>query len=230
MASPAILTTTRTEDLLAHLPTRRTTEYAKGQTIYGAQACSDSIYLVVEGKVAISQVAENGREILLEIVPPEELFGESAFLDTPLRAERAVAIEDTQVMTWAISDIEDLVTKRPRLAVALLQVLAQRNAEFSRRIESFSIDSIERRLARSLLRLSQRLGTAAPDGTVMMMPISQTLLSQYVGTSREIVSHYMNRFRRLGHVSYSRRGIVIYQDSFQAMLYGAGFPAAEPGS
>jgi CRP/FNR family cyclic AMP-dependent transcriptional regulator len=157
---------TRFEDVLAHLPISSTTEYRKGQMIYGPNDPSNSIHLVVTGKVAISQIAKNGREVLLEIVRPEELFGESAFLDVSHRSEQARVIESTKLMTWAISDIEDLVTKRPRLALALLLILAERNAEFTRRIESFAIDSIEQPLARSLSPLAERLGTPADNGSV----------------------------------------------------------------
>ena len=209
---------TRMEDVLAHLPVSGTTEFGKGQTIYGPDNFSDSIYMVVTGKVGISQIAEDGSEVLLEIVRPEELFGESAFLDAPRRSERATALEQARLMTWAISDMEELVMKRPRLAVALLQIFAQRNAEFTRRIESFATDSIERRLARSLLHFSERLGTVEEDGSVRMMPFTHAMLSQYVGTSREIVTHYMNRFRRQGYMNYSRQGIFLYRHSFKAML------------
>jgi CRP/FNR family transcriptional regulator, cyclic AMP receptor protein len=67
-------------------------------------------------------------------------------------------------MIWPVAEIEDLVMKRPRLAVALLQVLALSNAELNRRIESFSIDTIERRLARSLIHFSDWLGTPQRTG------------------------------------------------------------------
>jgi CRP/FNR family transcriptional regulator len=176
--------------------------------------------------VGISQIAEDGSEVLLEIVRPEELFGESAFLDAPRRSERATAIEKTMLMTWAISDMEELVTRRPRLAVALLQIFAQRNAEFTRRIESFAIDTIERRLARSLLRLSERLGTLEEDGSVRMMPFTHALLSRYVGTSREIVTHYMNRFRKQGYMNYSRQGISLNRDTFKTILERTGYASA----
>ena len=122
------------EDVLAYLPVSGTTEYGRGQTIYGPNHFSQCIYLVVEGKVGISQIAEDGSEVLLDVVRPEELFGESAFLDIPRRSERATALEEAKLMTWAVSEMEDLVTKRPRLALALLQILAQRNAEFTCRI------------------------------------------------------------------------------------------------
>jgi CRP-like cAMP-binding protein len=114
--------------------------------------------------------------------------------------------------------MEALVMKRPRLAVALLQVVAQRNAEFSRRIESLALDTIERRLARALIRFSSRLGNPEEDGSVKLMPLTHELLSRYVGTSREIVTQYMNKFRKQGYVSYSRHGIVLNQDTIRAVL------------
>ena len=122
------------------------------------------------------------------------------------------------IVTWTTSEIEDIITKRPRLSVALLQILVQRTIDFTHRIESFSVDNIARRLARSLIRFSDRLGTAEEDGSVRMTPFTHELLSQYVGTSREIVTHYMNQFRRQGYLKYSRKGIVLYRDAFRGWL------------
>jgi CRP-like cAMP-binding protein len=102
--------------------------------------------------------------------------------------------------------------------VALLQILVQRTIDFTHRIQSFSVDNIARRLARSLIRFSERLGTAEEDGSVRMTPFTHELLSQYVGTSREIVTHYMNQFRRQGYLKYSRKGIVLYRESFRDWL------------
>jgi len=209
---------TRLEDVLAYLPIGGTTKYSQGQTIYGPNRFSNSIYLLVSGKVGISRIVAEGSEVLLEIVRPEELFGESAFLDTPRRVERAAALERVELMTWDVSDVEGLILKRPRLAMALLQILALRNAEFARRIESFSIDTIRQRLARSLIRLSDRLGTPAEDGSIRMMPLTHEMLSRYIGTSREIVTQHMNQFRKQGYVSYSRQGIRLYRDPLSTVL------------
>ncbi|HLK67084.1 MAG TPA: Crp/Fnr family transcriptional regulator [Bryobacteraceae bacterium] len=217
----------RLEDLLAHLPASNLTDYRKGHIIYGPQQPSKGFYLVSEGKVQLSQVGVGGREILLDIIGPEELFGESAFRVAPGNSERATAHENTSVMTWSTSEIEYLVTRRPRLAVALLQVIAQRNAELTSRIESLAVDSIEQRLARSLIRFSERLGTPEENGSVKMLPLTHRLLSRYVGTSREIVSHYMNQFRKRGYVTYSRTGIQLYRDALKASITQRSFSSAE---
>jgi len=211
------------EDLLALLPASKVAEYNKGQVIYDLAKSPRNIYVVIKGTVGIWQMTDNGTEVLLDLVRSEGLFGESAFLECPRRSERAQAIERAELMTWTVSEMEGLLAKRPRLAVALLQVLVQRNAEYMRRIESFAIDSIERRLARSLICFSERLGTPEEDGSVWMMPFTHDMLSQYVGTSREIVSHYMNRFRKNGCVTYSRLGIRLYRDTLSKVLDGSAF-------
>jgi len=226
-SSTSLQVESRTEDVLAHLPVSRTKEYAKGRVIYSPINPSNHIFLVVTGKVRTSRIASDGSEVLLELVRPDELFGESAFLDSPHHAERATAVEPTKLMLWAVADMEALVVARPRLALAMLHLLARRNAESASRIESFAIDSIEQRLARSLLRFSDRFGTPEQDGSERMLPLTHALLSQYVGTSRELVTHYMGRFRKRGFVTYSRHGIFLRREALMTMLdHGNCRPAA----
>jgi len=198
------------EDPLAHLPCSTILEYRKGQTIYSQDQPSTSIYLVIDGKVKVCRLADDGRQVVVDIYQPDEFFGESAFLGLPQRTEVSVALENTKVMTWTTAEIEDIATRRPKLAIALLQLLVQRSMDFGSRIESFSVDNIARRLARALIRFSERLGHQTDDGSVQMIPFTHELLSQYVGTSREIVTHHMNQFRRDGCLQYSRDAIAIY--------------------
>src|ERR1019366_7864856 len=140
------------EDPLAHLPCSSIAEYRKGQMIYNQDQPSTAIYLVIDGKVKVSRLAEDGHQVVVDIYHPDEFFGESAFLNLPNRPEQATALESTRLMTWTASEIEDIIVKRPRLAVVLLQILVQRTIDFTHRIESFSVDNIARRLARSLIR------------------------------------------------------------------------------
>src|ERR1022692_4306149 len=207
------------EDPLAHLPCSSIVEYKKGQMIYNQDQPSTNIYLIIEGKIKVSRVADDGHQVVVDMYQPDEFFGESALLNLPRRCEQATAMENTKVMTWTTAEIEDIITKRSRLAVALLQILVQRTIDLTHRIESFSVDNVARRLARSLIRFSERLGAVEEDGSVRMAPFTHELLSQYVGTSREIVTHYMNQFRRQGYLRYSRKGIILYHDAFKEWLH-----------
>jgi len=206
------------EDPLAHLPCSTILEYPKGQTIYGAEEPATSLYLIIDGSVKICRTAAYARQVVVDVYQPDEFFGESALLGMLQRTESAVAIEDTKVMTWTTQEIEELATQRPKLGIALLQLLVQRSMDFGSRIESLSVDNIARRLARALVRFSERLGHEDPDGSVQMSPLTHEFLSQYVGTSREIVTHFMNQFRRQGYLRYSRKGILLHRDALQAWL------------
>lgn len=218
-SSPAVVAPQRAlEDPLAHLPCSTILEYRKGQVIYNQDQPSTSIYLVIDGKVKVCRLADDGRQVVVDIYQPDEFFGESAFLGLAQRTEIAVALENTKVMTWTTNEIEEITMKRPKLAIALLQLLVQRSMDFGYRIESFSVDNIARRLARTLIRFSERLGSKNDDGSVQMIPFTHELLSQYVGTSREIVTHYMNQFRRQGYLRYSRKGIMLYRDALREWL------------
>ncbi|MDQ1474299.1 MAG: family transcriptional regulator, cyclic receptor protein [Bryobacterales bacterium] len=206
------------EDPLAHLPCSTIVEYRRGQVVYDPEQPSENLLLVIDGKVKVCRITDDNRHVVVDIYQPDEFFGECAFLGLPNRTEMAVAIENTKVMAWTIAEIEEIATRRPKLAIALLQLLVQRSMDFGSRIESFSVDNIARRLARSLIRFSERLGHQADDGSVQMIPFTHELLSQYVGTSREIVTHYMNQFRRQGYLSYSRKGILLHRDALKDWL------------
>ena len=206
------------EDLLSHLPCSSVVEYKKGQIIYDADQPAANFYLVIQGKVKVSRPSGNGHEVVTDIYQADDLFGESAFLGLVRRGEQAKALEGVALMAWSAGDIEAMLLKRPKLAIALLQVLAQRVAESAGRLASFSRDTIARRLARCLIRLSERLGTPQEDGSVSMMPLTHECLAQYVGTSREIVTHSMTGFRRQGYLKYSRRAIVLHPEALRAWL------------
>jgi CRP/FNR family cyclic AMP-dependent transcriptional regulator len=217
--SPTVLAPQKAlEDPLAHLPCSSILEYKKGQMIYNQNQPSTSIFLIIEGRIKVCRLGDDGHQVVVDIYQPDEFFGESALLNLPHRCEQATAVENTKLMAWSTAEIEDIIMKRPRLSVALLQILVQRTIDFTHRIESFSVDNIARRLARSLIRFSERQGTVEDDGSVRMTPFTHELLSQYVGTSREIVTHYMNQFRLQGYLKYSRKGIILYREAFRDWL------------
>jgi CRP/FNR family transcriptional regulator len=132
--------------------------------------------------VKVSFIAEDGYQGILDIYQQDEFFGESAFLNLKHRDDQATAMETTKLMTWTSAVVEDVIMRRPRLAVALMQVMAQRSIYLAQRIESFSRDTIERRVARALIRFSERFGARAAggDGSICMPSFTQEVLSQYV--------------------------------------------------
>lgn len=206
-------------DPLTYLPRSRILEYKARQVIYGLDQPATDLHLVIEGKVTVCHRADNNRPVVVDIYQVNEFFGESALLRFPQAHEEAVALENTKVMVWSIAQIESIITLRPRLAVALLQVLALRLLDFKSRLHCFALDSAPRRLVRTLIRFSERLGRTKEDGLVQMIPFTHQMLAHCVGTSREVITVSMNRFRREGYLNYSQGGdIVIRPDALAEWL------------
>jgi len=159
------------EDPLAHLPCSSILEYRRGQVIYDQDQPSTSIYLVIDGKVKVCRMADDGRQVVVDIYQADEFFGESAFLSASTRDEQALALDSTKVMTWTTNEIEEITMKRPKLAIALLQLLVQRSMDFGYRIESFSVDNIARRLARTLIRFEARISRPPPNAIAMLLSL-----------------------------------------------------------
>jgi len=214
------------EDILAHIPCSRVLEYKTGDVIYDETEPVASIYLVIAGVVKVSRLSGSGQETIIDIYHTDDFLGLAAFLDKPGRGERATALKSTQVMRWSIQEIRDTIVKQPRLGIALLQMVISRSLVFECRVKSYSLDTIPCRLARSLLYLSERFGNPARDGTVLMTPFTHLVLSQYVGTSRDMVSKCMSGFRRSGYVKYTRRGITLHRQALEQWIEGG--PEATP--
>lgn len=200
------------------LPCSIVRKFSRGQTIYSEGDSSTHFYLLMDGKVKLFRASGTAtRSTLLDIYGVNEFFGESAFIHL-LYSETAEALENTRVMTWSMEEIDRLVPDRPRLAISLIQFIIQRTDDRERRIESFAVDGISARLARALLRFSERFGRQAGDDRVHMVPFTHELLAQYVGTSRETISEYMNQFRQDGLVDYSRRELILSPDALKKWL------------
>jgi CRP/FNR family transcriptional regulator, nitrogen oxide reductase regulator len=211
MASPAVtLETGRTaQSILAHLPISTTHRYRKGDVLYRANDAPVDVVIVLKGVVAVSWAGERGDGEMLEVFGPSELLDERAFLNASCPGGRAVALGDVLVMTWAAPVMAEILRERPLAGIALLRALIQRNDAYAARIESFSRDPFEVRVARSLLRLAERLGEPDDAGWVRLMPFTHAFLGAYLGASRAAVTLYMSRFRRSGWITYSRQEIRI---------------------
>jgi CRP/FNR family transcriptional regulator, cyclic AMP receptor protein len=213
------------EPVLTSLPGSTTREYRNGAAIYGPLDVRSNVHIVLKGVVAVSWAGVSEEEPLLEIFGPEELFGEGAFLDAPRVSGRAVALGDVTVMSWPAAAIAEIVQEHPRAGLALVAALVRRNAGHAARIESFSRDTFEGRLARLLMRLAELLGRPDGEGWLRLIPLTQAFLAGYLGVSREVVTLHMNRFRRKEWVTYSRESLRL-QPALLRQVYEASATAA----
>jgi CRP/FNR family transcriptional regulator len=168
------------------------------------------VYAVITGLVQVSRMAAEGHRLIVDLYGRDDLFGEGALTRLPRDGEQAMAVEKTTLMSWTADELEQLIERRPALALAFVKMMARRNAEYLDRLQSVSHENVSVRLAWALLRFSQRFGTPAERGTVCMRSFPHELLAQYIVTSRELVNRSMTEFRKLQLLTYSRQGITLH--------------------
>lgn len=206
------------EDTLMYLPRKGVMDFRKGQVIFDEQHPSRGLYLVVQGRVKVTIPLDNGTQTVVDIFTTDDFFGESSLLGEGRYLERASALDNVTLMSWTGNEIEEQVERQPRLGIALLQMLVKRGLDYEERLQSFALDKTPERVVRSLLRFAERLGARSEDGSIRIPPLTHQVISEYVGTSREIVTFQMNRLRQKGCLRYSRKGIQVYTDALDEYL------------
>jgi CRP-like cAMP-binding protein len=219
MPNGAKLTVSRDlEDALMYLPRKGVTDFRRGQTIFDEHQPSRGLHLVVQGRVKVTIPLDDGTQTVVDIFTTDDFFGEGSLLGSSQYPERAVALDNVTLMSWNGSEIEEQIERQPRLGLALLQMLVKRGLDFEERLQSFALDKTPERVVRALLRFGERLGTRVEDGSVKIPPLTHQVISEYVGTSREIVTFQMNYLRQKGFLRYSRRGIQVYMEPLRQHL------------
>lgn len=206
------------EDALMYLPRKGVTDYRKGHIIFDEHQPSKGLHLVVQGRVKVTVPLDDGTQTVVDIFTTDDFFGESSLLGSTHYSERATSLDNVTLMSWTSGEIEEQVEKQPRLGIALLQMLVKRGLDYEERLQSFALEKTPERVVRSLLRFADRLGTRTDDGSIKIPPLTHQVISEYVGTSREIVTFQMNQLRQKGYLRYSRKGIQVYTDALREHL------------
>jgi CRP-like cAMP-binding protein len=219
------------EDPLTYLAHKPAEAIPKGGTVYSPGQPVERLYLVVTGRVKISTRAVDGKQVVTRIVPAEGLFGEACLMGAPSQRESATALDSVTLMSWTRAEIEQQIEREPRFGVALSQYVLRLGRELADRIETMAILKTPERVVAALLQLAVSLGQPRPDGLVRMPGLTHHTVSEYVGTSREIVTYQMTRLRGQGLIRYSRQFIDIDVKGLEAALdRGRGTTSMSPGA
>jgi CRP-like cAMP-binding protein len=121
-------------------------------------------------------------------------------------------------MSWTREEIEAQIEREPRLGLALAQYFVRQNLALQERIEAAALHNTPERVLLAFAQLAGLLGTPQPDGAIRVDSLTHQTIADYVGTSREIVTFQMNRFRKLGLIRYNRRHIDVYSHAVAEAL------------
>jgi CRP/FNR family cyclic AMP-dependent transcriptional regulator len=176
-------------------------EYRSGRVIFSQADAADSIFYIVRGKVKIFVTSKQGREAVVALLGEGDFFGEGCLIAQPLRLASAASMTDATVMRIQKAEMMRLLHAEPGFAEAFTVHLLTRNSHFEADLVDQLFNSSEKRLARTLLLLANFGKEGRPEP--ITAKISQGMLAEMIGTTRPRVSHFMNKFRKLGFIDYN---------------------------
>ena len=192
--------------LISSLSERRV---AKGEILFHEGEPGDHLYVILDGKVKLGRASADGRESLMAILGPGEMFGELSLFDPGPRAATATALTEAQVYRLGNAELMPWLATRPEVAAALLQALARRLRRTNEAMADLVFSDVPGRVAKALMDLGEKFGTMTANGLQVTHDMTQEELAQLVGASRETVNKALADFAQRGWIQLESRQVLI---------------------
>ncbi|MGB7450302.1 MAG: Crp/Fnr family transcriptional regulator [Ornithinimicrobium sp.] len=185
-------------------------EYAKGQEIFHEGNPGDSLYVITRGKVKLGRRSQDGRESLLSVLGPGEMFGELSLFDPGPRLTSATTVNDTTLIALHNEDLRTFISRHPEVAMQMLAGLARRLRRTNEGLSDLVFTDVPGRVAKALLDLSARFGQPHHSGGVRVPhDLTQEELAQLVGASRETVNKALADFAARGWLVLGAKSVTL---------------------
>jgi CRP-like cAMP-binding protein len=184
-------------------------EIRRRQVIYLPGDPGSAVYVVNGGRVKVSKVTRDGKELTLAYRGPGEVFGEACLIDGQPREEMAEAMENALVTEIERSQFEKLLSTQASLGYRMTKILAQRRREMETKIENLVFKDVNSKLAELLLRLAAEYGVDDSRGTLVALKITHQEMANLIGSTRETVSLTLAQFKRKGLIQTEGRKVII---------------------
>lgn len=184
-------------------------KYRRNTFVFTEGEPGEALCFVKSGRVKISKTAPDGREQILHIMEPGDIFGEIVlFVGGPYPAT-AETVEDSEIGMIRNQDIEDLIRRNGEVALTMLKIMARRLKEAQAKIRDLALKDTPGRTAGLLLRLAQTSGVKGDEGIRVPLDLSRQELASMIGTSRETITRILCELDRQGIINLDRYEITI---------------------
>ena len=181
----------------------------RGDILFHEGDQGDRLYVIGEGKIKLGRTSSDGRENLLAILGPGEMFGELSLFDPGPRTATATAVAETQVVSMGHEQLKDFLSTRPGVASTLLAALARRLRRTNEVLADLVFTDVPGRVAKALLDLAARFGRPVDEGLLVAHDLTQEELAQLVGASRETVNKALADFASRGWLRLEARAVLL---------------------
>ncbi len=183
--------------------------YHKDNLILIEEEVGSTMFVILEGRVKISRISDDGREVILSILSEGDFFGEMSLLDGQTRSANVTAIEDSELLVIRREEFLQMLRDFPQIAINLLKELAQRIRKSDEHIKSLSLQDATGRVASTLLRIAEDSGVFRRGQVeISELPLQQDLANM-AGTSRETISRVIKALCIQGYLKKESGKIII---------------------
>jgi CRP/FNR family transcriptional regulator, cyclic AMP receptor protein len=191
-------------------------EYGKGQVVFAQGDAADTVFYIQKGRVKVVVISEQGKEAVVGMLEPGQFFGEGCMNGHSVRIVTTTTMEECLLTVITKTAMLAALHSEPKFSEMFIAYLLTRNSRIEEDLIDQLFNSSEKRLARLLLLLANFGKEGAPQP--ITPNISQETLAEMIGTTRSRVSFFMNKFRKLGFISYNGK-IEVNSSLLSAVLY-----------
>ncbi len=166
-------------------------------------------FVLIEGKVKLTQVTPDGQQVILGYLVPGRVFGIIAILKDVAYPVSAESVGKCRALAWDRPTMNRLMEQSPRLALNALRIMAGQIREFQNRVRELSTQRVEQRVARAVLRLARQSGRKTEQGVLIDLPLSRQDLAEMTGTTLFTVSRVFKEWEKRGLVASKRQQVMI---------------------
>ena len=181
----------------------------EGEAYFYQDDPANHLYLLKLGRVRLSQVTQEGQQVIHNVIGPGEMFGLVGLVANGKYPVSATAAAESQAYSWETAAMTRLAERFPRLALNAMGMMAARVNEFQGQIRALATERVERRLARSLLRLVRQVGKKSDRGVLIDLSLSRQDLAEMSGTTLFTASRILSQWERMGLLEAGRERLVI---------------------
>lgn len=186
--------------------------FSKDGLVLLAEEEGDTMFIIVKGKVKVTSLSEEGREVIFSILKDGDFFGEMTLFDGKPRSATVIAAEETELLLLRRADFIDLLERNPQMAVKMLAELAGRLRKADKQIEGLALLDVHGRVVRTLLQLAQEQGVPVKRGVQISRRPTHQDLANMCGTTRETVSRILGELQRGGYLLLNGRTVTILDE------------------
>jgi len=206
------------DEVAASATSRR---YAAGTAVFGQGDRAEEFFVLVHGRLRVTQITPQGEQIVVRMINPGDLFGIARAMRLPAYPGSATAVVESIALSWPMTEWDSMIVRYPGLASSTIQTMGNRIQDAHTRIREMSTEAVERRLGHMVLRLAQQSGKKEPHGIRIDFPISKQDLAEMTGTTLHTVSRILSAWEDAGLVDGGRQKLLV-RDPHRLLLIADG--------